>query len=738
MLKFTLEAGLCWLLFYTIYYAFLRKETFFKYNRIYLLSTLAIGLFLPSLPNIQLFSFTPDVSNMSATIMEPITITAQRFSATLQTIEVSATANNFNYLNLIILIWSLGTGIALLRFCYGIFKISQLYQKGTQKNMKGYQLVQTKEAHLPFSFLNTLFWSDYYLNNDIEKNKILEHELVHIRKGHSVDNIIIALLLIPFWWMPPLYAYQTSLKIIHEYEADSHVTSYTSVNYYGNLLLQYAKSGFQLPLINSFAFTQLKSRIVMMTQEKSSPRQKLKYLAIIPVLLIMTVFMANTDPIITNSVSGITEQLANDPFDREAVRAELKTAVYAIKDDFQKGNKALSKKLHSLKQRYPNHQSEIVLIFKEVFKEFFAENNSAEYKKAFAAHLDAEPKFAFEGEVFKFVDKMPMFPGCASSESNEELKKCHYKKMLNFIYTNIKYPEIAKEKDIEGTVVARFIVDKEGNVIEPEIVQSIGGGCDEEVLRVINNFPTWIPGEHNGKTVNVYFNLPVKFKLEGGKKIEQEESELATQPRMSGCEDIENMEERLNCAKKKLLTTVYSNIKYPELAKRNGVQGTSILRFNVGVDGKLKNPAFKKFIGGNCEEAVLKAYNYLAENSTWIPATNTKGEAVEAEMVLPVKFKLEEKDVPKMAIQPLTLSEYTLYPNPAQQSVNIAFAPTKAQQITMQITDITGKILINEKLGLIENSINQQIDVSNWTAGNYFVKLIGEKEIFIDQLQVAK
>ena len=89
---------------------------------------------------------------------------------------------------------------------------------------------------------------------------------------------------------------------------------------------------------------------------------------------------------------------------------------------------------------------------------------------------------------------------------------------MEFIYKNIKYPPIARENGVEGTVVIRFVVDKDGSVDEPKILRDIGAQCGAEALRVVNmmnNMPQkWIPGKQRGKPVKVYFNLPVKFRLE--------------------------------------------------------------------------------------------------------------------------------------------------------------------------------------------------------------------------------
>jgi protein TonB len=104
--------------------------------------------------------------------------------------------------------------------------------------------------------------------------------------------------------------------------------------------------------------------------------------------------------------------------------------------------------------------------------------------------------------VFTIVEEMPSFPG-GESERNK------------FLADNIVYPQQATENGIQGTVYISFVVDSKGNVTDVKILRGIGGGCDEEALRVVKLMPKWHPGKQNGKQVRVLFNMPIYFKLQG-------------------------------------------------------------------------------------------------------------------------------------------------------------------------------------------------------------------------------
>jgi len=103
-------------------------------------------------------------------------------------------------------------------------------------------------------------------------------------------------------------------------------------------------------------------------------------------------------------------------------------------------------------------------------------------------------------QVFKFVEKMPQFPG-----GTDELMK--------FLKKNLRYPEIALENYIQGKVFAQFIVDKTGKIIDLQIIKGLDKSCNEETLRILKLMPDWKPGIQNGMPVSVYFTIPVVFSL---------------------------------------------------------------------------------------------------------------------------------------------------------------------------------------------------------------------------------
>lgn len=114
---------------------------------------------------------------------------------------------------------------------------------------------------------------------------------------------------------------------------------------------------------------------------------------------------------------------------------------------------------------------------------------------------EIEEEEVVEQEIFQIVEEMPAFPG------GEQ-------KLMEYVGKNIKYPQIARESGIQGRVFVGFVVEPDGSVSNVRLLRGIGGGCDEEAMRVIKNMPRWKPGKQRGKAVRVSYQIPVMFRLQ--------------------------------------------------------------------------------------------------------------------------------------------------------------------------------------------------------------------------------
>ena len=103
-------------------------------------------------------------------------------------------------------------------------------------------------------------------------------------------------------------------------------------------------------------------------------------------------------------------------------------------------------------------------------------------------------------EIFMVVEDQPEFPGGV-------------KALLEYLKKNIKYPAICRENNIQGRVIVTFVVNKDGSIVEPEVIKGVNPSLDKEALRVISQMPNWKPGYQRGKPVRVKYTVPVNFQL---------------------------------------------------------------------------------------------------------------------------------------------------------------------------------------------------------------------------------
>lgn len=108
-----------------------------------------------------------------------------------------------------------------------------------------------------------------------------------------------------------------------------------------------------------------------------------------------------------------------------------------------------------------------------------------------------------KGEIFSVVENQPEFPGGMAG-------------LNKYLSDNLKYPAAAVKANVQGRVFANFVVTKEGDIADVNILKGIGFGCDEEAIRVISRMPNWKPGSQDGKSLNVRYNIPIAFELEAG------------------------------------------------------------------------------------------------------------------------------------------------------------------------------------------------------------------------------
>ncbi len=130
-------------------------------------------------------------------------------------------------------------------------------------------------------------------------------------------------------------------------------------------------------------------------------------------------------------------------------------------------------------------------------------NTEDDKDKAVVISAPVAPRVIEEEDnvVFQVVETMPSFPGGDMA-------------MMKFMSENIKYPVIAQENGIQGRVICQFVVNKDGSIVDVEVVRSVDPSLDKEAIRMIKSMPNWSPGKQRGKSVRVKYTLPVNFRLQ--------------------------------------------------------------------------------------------------------------------------------------------------------------------------------------------------------------------------------
>lgn len=280
------------LLFLLVYEVFLKKETFFTWNRVYLLLTPLVSLVLPLLKIPVLQQSIPE----SYKIALPEVLTGVPLQETVlnggQLAEVTITGTgSVNLYTILTNIWYVGVFMGVLFFAYKLYKIWNLSSLGTSRKIDGIRVITLPNSTTAFSFFNTM-----YLGADlseIQRKSIVMHEAVHIKERHSIDLLFFELLRIVFWFNPLVYIYQKELTLLQEFQADATAVLQTDkAKYYQELLARVFQTE-KISFINTFFnHSFIKKRITMLQKSKSNRVAKFKYALIVPLLCAMLFYVS--------------------------------------------------------------------------------------------------------------------------------------------------------------------------------------------------------------------------------------------------------------------------------------------------------------------------------------------------------------------------------------------------------------------------------------------------------------
>ena len=253
--------------FLAVYHIFLRQDTLFTENRLFLLSGLVLA-------------FTFPLIKIQRTIMVSKPVLVQTGENTIQT--TTNTINNSIY-SLENIFFTLYIGVCvflLVKFIIRLIALKKLSQTAHVRIETPFLHMVTEKRISPFSFFNYIFYNPRLFEPN-ELNTVLEHEKVHARQYHTLDILLLEILKILFWFNPILWLYKNAIKQNLEYLADHYaIAGSENKKSYQYLMLKQAVDKQEYSLVNSFYNSLIKKRIVMLNQNQSKKINVLKTLIV--------------------------------------------------------------------------------------------------------------------------------------------------------------------------------------------------------------------------------------------------------------------------------------------------------------------------------------------------------------------------------------------------------------------------------------------------------------------------
>lgn len=492
---YTIKSAIVLSLLYVPYTLMLRREKMLRFNRITLLTILALSLVLP-LCNISALSLD-DQPVVHVAQQQLIDIGIPLRQVTVTASGVYAEESTFSWFTLVSFVYFVGMALVLLTRMIQLSRMGLIIRRGS--------LWQQKEGNITiychadevasFSWLGDIVISQ----KDYEENgrEIVLHEKGHILCHHSWDVILLTLVEMLQWWNPLCYMLGSSLRDIHEFEADDYVLRQgISARGYQMLLINKAVGSSSYTFANNFNHSQIINRITMMQKQQSNPWMRSKVLYTIPVALLS--LSAFATPEFTKPIEQTVTEFAS------------------------KGKQNMADVQVKIEEITPAEASMMV-------------EESAEELPVLAREVEKDD------DIVNAPDELPRF-----GQSDADLYK--------LLSENMKYPKIAQECFVQGRVMLQFVVEADGKVSNFKVMKSPTPGdnvrkvegegpdvivtsykmkegdtqylseaefhssrkaLEAEAIRVMQlSSGKWKPGKVKGKAVRTRFTIPVMFRMQ--------------------------------------------------------------------------------------------------------------------------------------------------------------------------------------------------------------------------------
>ncbi len=527
---YLLKVLICSSVLFLYYHISLRNKAFHQWNRFYLLFLPIFSILLPFLQ----FNINGNIESKNAAIrfIEVVNSADKYFLS-------SAKSSVITIEQVIILTYGLISALILLKLIRSLLRIRKLIIQEEIVEVNGVFLIHTEEKGTPFTFFNFLFWNKLIKITTPIGQMIFKHELVHIKQRHTLDKLIIQLILSIFWYNPIFWYIRKELSIIHEFIADKKSVDKGGAELFASMVLQSVYPGQYQYISNKFFQSSIKRRLSMFTSQKNQSFNYISRLLLFPILVIITasftfklqgkslvpfsqslINQSDTIPKGTtkyyNSKSNIfleAKTIKDHTTKIDKVTFDLDEALFIIDGKKSDISVLLEKTIISDEIHfYSGSDPDIIALYGEeakmgvvVFKK--AKLIDIPTQKYYQIDLTTTETTKTDPQTILFtkVEIAPEFPG------GEKAWRSYLQENLT-ASTPIDNgaPEGAYTTEIE------FIVDLQGNVSNIKAISKHGFGMEEEVIRIIKNGPKWIPASQNGHQVKAVKNQNVTFVVTKG------------------------------------------------------------------------------------------------------------------------------------------------------------------------------------------------------------------------------
>gem|GEM_PF-1775696 len=571
LFSYSVESAICLTILTLFYYFFLRKETFFGINRFFLLFSLLYSLIIPFL-NIN-YGYAAPVDADTGSVLNAAIQNVETIKSgviRLDPVVISAEKSGWNIAlsEVLIFAYLLGVFIHLVLFFIRFGKLFRTIMNAEKQRDGKYCYLKIPDHYdQVYSFFRFIFVGKGKQHQK-EYKEIIEHEKSHVKLYHSIDLVLVELLIVLQWFNPFIYLLRKLVVENHEYQADSSVVrSSANKGNYLKLILNHVLNNQYFKMTSAFSYSLSKKRLKMLTKVKSSNKLSIaKIIAVVPLTLTLFFFFACSQSIDNNDLKKEKEkvtfyQLKNNDLGTEVpeelvkdYRSDFKNKgeeiLYELYAEFEGDNFPQTKiqleknvtygfHLYSYKEGDPgNYMQQDSRSYMELkqpngksimsTEKTIKEGNSEQHiyvdmqTKSGKGILSVKDDKNNKNKVLFVLTKTNSLGVRAGKEKDVFLLADDMpvydgdgsiKDFRNDIMRNIEYPEKAQKENIDGTVYVSFVVNKQGKVVDKEFARRSHPLLDQAAMEAFDGLADWEPGKIDGKPVKIKYTIPIVFKL---------------------------------------------------------------------------------------------------------------------------------------------------------------------------------------------------------------------------------